>query len=340
MIQINSTIHTVTFNTPFATNHGAQHDQKTMIVSLSDGHVAGYGECTESRIYSVTIAQHEECIRKIQPLIENLKTIPYPPDVWPHLLEVVDGNYFFLCALDQALWDVWARKRGTFLRDHWQESQKLCSSSYTLSSGGIDTVLQDLANHPDWPIYKIKLTQSTDVFHVVSMIRSQTNAELMVDANCAWTRENCLANIHSIEPLGVVAIEQPLSPSEMNEMKVIKNRSPIPLLADESCLVEEDVSRCQESFHGINIKLQKCGGLTPALRMLAVAKEAGMLAMIGCMGGETSIGISHAAQLLSQVDFADIDGAILLSDDPATGAVIENGYCRYSDLAGSGARLF
>lgn len=123
-------------------------------------------------------------------------------------------------------------------------------------------------------------------------------------------------------------------------MKTIKKRSPIPLLADESCLVEEDVIRCKESFHGINIKLQKCGGLTPATRMLSIAKEAGLFTMIGCMGGETSIGISHAAQLLPQVDFADIDGAVLLSNDPAFGAVVKNGYCQYSNLAGSGARLY
>lgn len=202
-----------------------------MIIALSDGHVTGYGECTESLIYGVTIAQHEECVRKINPLIESLKTIPYPPDVWPQLLEIVDGNYFFLCALDQALWDIWARKRRIFLHDHWQESPKLCFSSYTLSSGSIDTVLQDLATHPDWPIYKIKLTQNTDVYDVVSMIRSQTDAQLMIDANCAWTPENCLTNIQSIGSLGVIAIEQPLSPSKMDEMKTIKKRSPIPLLA-------------------------------------------------------------------------------------------------------------
>jgi L-alanine-DL-glutamate epimerase-like enolase superfamily enzyme len=197
----------------------------------------------------------------------------------------------------------------------------------------------NIAAHPDWPIYKIKLTKSTDAREVVSTIRSRTDARLMVDANCAWTPENCLVNIRAIEDLGVMAIEQPLPPDDLDAMKVLRDLSPIPLIADESCQVEGDVAQCAGAFHGINIKLQKCGGLTPALRMIAAARDAGMLAMIGCMGGETSIGISHAAQLLSRVDFADIDGAVLLRNDPAEGAIIENGYCRFSDLPGCGARL-
>ena len=133
-------------------------------------------------------------------------------------------------------------------------------------------------------------------------------------------------------------IEQPLPAEDWEGMRRVFAESALPVIADESCLVEEDVDRCHGFFHGINIKLVKCGGMTPARRMIDRARKLGMNVMIGCMT-ESTVGISAIAQLLPLVDFADVDGAALLARDIATGAVVERGVCRYPDGPGTGVEL-
>jgi L-alanine-DL-glutamate epimerase-like enolase superfamily enzyme len=189
-----------------------------------------------------------------------------------------------------------------------------------------------------WPIYKIKLGTKEDVA-IVKALREKTSAVFRVDANCAWGVQETIDNGVALKKLGVEFIEQPMAAAEWEGMKRVYEKSVLPLMADESCLVPEDVSKCVGHFHGINIKLTKCGGLSPALKMIQEAKSLGLKTMVGCMT-ESSVGISAIAQLLPQLDFVDMDGALLLKNDIAKGVVINSqAAVIFPSLGGSGIEL-
>jgi L-alanine-DL-glutamate epimerase-like enolase superfamily enzyme len=190
---------------------------------------------------------------------------------------------------------------------------------------------------PDWPVYKIKLGTPNDL-EIVRALRARTQSKFRVDANCGWTAEQTIANSRELVALGVEFIEQPLPADQWESMKRVHVESALPIIADESCIVPGDVDCCAGFFHGINIKLVKCGGLTPARRMIARARQLGLKVMVGCMT-ESTVGISAIAQLLPMLDYVDMDGALLLAKDIATGVTIEQGQCIYAKENGSGVQL-
>ena len=174
---------------------------------------------------------------------------------------------------------------------------------------------------------------------IVTELRKHTDAVFRVDANCAWTARETLENAPALKELGVEFIEQPLAADNWKGMEEVVHRSVLPVIADESCITEADVARCALHFNGINIKLTKCGGLTPARRMIRQARELGLSVMVGCMT-ESSVGISAIAQLLPQLDYVDMDGAMLLKKDIATGVrITDDAMVVFPDLGGSGVRL-
>jgi L-alanine-DL-glutamate epimerase-like enolase superfamily enzyme len=159
-----------------------------------------------------------------------------------------------------------------------------------------------------------------------------------VDANCGWSVAQTLEYAPHLQGLGVEFIEQPMPREALPDMKRLYAESPLPLIADESCISEGDVPICHGHFHGINIKLTKCGGITPARRMIAKARELGMQVMVGCMT-ESSVGISAIAHLTPLLDYVDMDGAMLLEDDIAQGVSLDFGKICFADRAGTGAIL-
>ncbi len=194
-----------------------------------------------------------------------------------------------------------------------------------------------LNEKPDWPVYKIKLGTPDDL-EIVRQLREQTDAVFRVDANGAWSVEETLRNAEAMKPLGVQFIEQPLAADNIDGMETIYRESALPVIADESCLVPADVVSCHKRFHGINIKLCKCGGLTPARRMIDHARDLEMQVMVGCMT-ESTVGISAIAQLLPLLDYVDMDGAVLLAEDIATGVTVVRGQCHFPDENGNGVQL-
>jgi len=234
--------------------------------------------------------------------------------------------------------DLWGKCLGQPLWKLWQlDSRQGPESDYTIGIDTIERMIAKLHEFPDWPSYKIKLGTAEDVA-IVRALRGQTAAPFRVDANCGWTVEQTLANAAELKPLGVELIEQPLPADDWSGARRLFEASPLPIFADESCVVQSDVDRCRGHFHGINIKLQKCGGLTPARRMVQRARELGLQVMVGCMN-ESTVGISAAAQLLPLLDFADLDGAALLAKDIATGVRIERGRAVFPAEGGCGTRL-
>jgi L-alanine-DL-glutamate epimerase-like enolase superfamily enzyme len=210
-------------------------------------------------------------------------------------------------------------------------------TNYTIGIDTIEVMVRKMEEFPGWPIYKIKLGTADDL-GIVRELRNHTAAVFRVDANCAWDAETTIRISGPLGELGVEFIEQPLAPDRWDEMKNVVRRSALPIIADESCGTEPDVQRCRGHFHGINVKLVKCGGLTPAKRMIEQGRQLGLKTMVGCMT-ESSVGISAIAQLLPLLDYVDMDGALLLARDIATGVRIERGRILYPKEAGCGVRL-
>jgi L-alanine-DL-glutamate epimerase-like enolase superfamily enzyme len=204
---------------------------------------------------------------------------------------------------------------------------------------GIDTVENMVAKMKEtpWPIYKIKLGTPEDI-HIMQQLRKHTDAVFRIDANAAWKAEEALEKIKIFKDLNVEFIEQPLAKDDWDGMKFLYEHSPLPLIADESCVSEHDVIKCKGHFHGINIKLTKCSGITPALRMIKEARELEMKVMVGCMN-ESSIGTAAIAQLLPLLDYVDMDGPLLLAEDVAKGVTYDYGKIIYPDGYGLGVKV-
>ncbi len=188
-----------------------------------------------------------------------------------------------------------------------------------------------------WPIYKIKLGVPDDLA-IMEALRRHTDAIFRVDANAGWSVEEALQKIPRLAELGVEFVEQPLARDNWEGMKVLYRESALPLIADESCVREDDVEACAGHFHGINIKLTKCSGLTPARRMIENARSLGMKVMVGSMN-ESTIGSAAIAHLLPALDFVDMDGPLLLSEDLATGLAFDHGKVTIPPRARSGCAV-
>ncbi|MGI8637863.1 MAG: enolase C-terminal domain-like protein, partial [Segetibacter sp.] len=200
----------------------------------------------------------------------------------------------------------------------------------------IETMVENMKAKP-WPIYKVTLGTDEDIA-IIEALRSETDSAFRVDANAGWTTEDAIKKIPQLAKLGVELIEQPLAKDNWEGMKVLFKESALPLIADESCVFEQDVDKCHMHFHGVNIKLTKCSGITPARRMITKARELGMKVMIGSMN-ESTIGSAAIAHLMPQVDFADADGPLLLGQDLAEGLTYEAGRISVSSAAGLGVAV-
>ncbi|QDK81829.1 dipeptide epimerase [Spirosoma sp. KCTC 42546] len=326
-------------NHTFTIAHDSRDVQPTLIVELRDGAYRGFGEATATRYYGITIEGMVAALEAIRDRIEA-HTLADPEQFWADMHPYLEQNPFALCALDQAAWDVWAKRQGKPLYKIWNlDPTNSPLTDYTI---GLDTpaqMVEKMQERP-WPLYKIKLgrpEEDKDI-SLVQALRQHTDAVFRVDANCGWMATDAIVKSKLLRDLGVEFIEQPLPANDWEGAKQVYEQSALPIIADESCIVEADVDRCAGYFHGVNIKLTKCGGITPARRMIARARELGLQVMVGCMT-ESSVGISAIAQLLPLLDYADLDGAMLIANDPATGVTFDYGKVVYADENGTGTKL-
>jgi L-alanine-DL-glutamate epimerase-like enolase superfamily enzyme len=215
---------------------------------------------------------------------------------------------------------------------------KIPLSDYTIGIDAIDVMVAKMKEFDGWPIYKIKLGTDRDI-QIVAELRKHTQSIFRVDANCGWTAQQTIDNGPQLKALGVEFIEQPLRADALEDMKRVGQECALPVIADEGCITEADVAKCHAAaFAGVNIKLVKCGGLTPARRMITEARRLGLKVMVGCMT-ESTVGISAIAQLLPLLDYVDMDGAVLLAEDVASGVQLDKGRCIYPDAPGHGLSL-
>lgn len=310
--------------------------QPSLIVELQSEGFSGFGEATSNPYYNITVASMQHNLEQIIPFIESI-TNETPEEFWKKAHPLLKNDMFSLCALDIAYSDLYARKKGKKLYELWDYSiEHNPKTDYTIGIDSIEKMVSKMKELP-WPIYKIKLGTKEDIA-IVTELRKHTDAIFRIDANCGWTVSETINNALELKKLGVEFLEQPLKADNWEGHKEVFKHSALPIIADESCIIEEDVAKCHTHFHGVNIKLVKCGGLTPARRMIREAKKLNMKTMVGCMT-ESTVGISAIAHLLPELDFVDMDGALLLSKDIATGITIENGIIKYSELNGTGVTL-
>ncbi|WP_299535932.1 dipeptide epimerase [Ulvibacterium sp.] len=313
------------------------HDfQDTLVVSLTQGGKVGYGEATSNPYYGITV---ESMVAEIEGIRNEIESFDFSVPLEFHQFLTQKGlSNFAICALDLAAHDLHGKLLGKPLYEIWGTTpDHYPITNYTIGIAEIDTMVTKMKERP-WPLYKIKLGTDNDV-NIVKELRKHTDSIFRIDANCAWTAEETIYNAPKLQDLGVEFLEQPLRADDWEGMERVMHQSVLPVIADESCIVETDVDKCALHFNGINIKLTKCGGLTPALRMLKKAREMGLKTMVGCMT-ESTVGISAIAQLLPQLDYVDMDGPLLLKEDIADGVKIEEGgNLVFPDLPGSGITL-
>ncbi|WP_281234741.1 dipeptide epimerase [Flavobacterium gelatinilyticum] len=311
--------------------------QPSLIVQLYENGFSGYGEATSNPYYNITIEIIQNDIEKIRDIIEQISN-ETPEEFWSKISPFLKDNPFALCALDNAYNDLYARKKGKKLYELWNyNTSHNPLTNYTIGIDTIENMVLKMEELP-WPIYKIKLGTPDDIA-IIKELRKHSNAIFRVDANCAWTVEETIMNAREFKNLNVEFIEQPLKAADWEGQREVYKNSVLPIIGDESCISEEDVVKCHHYFHGVNIKLMKCGGLTPGRRMIAEAKKLGLKTMVGCMT-ESSVGISAIAHLLPELDYVDMDGALLLAEDIASGVKIVNGKTFYPDRNGNGVILF
>ncbi len=329
-------VYNLPFKYPFTISKGTKTHQPTLVVELEHFGIKGYGEAPAISYYNISVEKMVEDLEQKKVFVEKF-AFSDPERYWHYLHHLFPANSFLVCALDMAGWDLYGKLKRKQLHELWGLDTAISPlTDYTIGIDSIEIMVEKMKEKP-WPIYKIKAGGEGDIA-MVEALRRHSDAIFRSDANAAWTVEEALQKIPVLKTLGVEMVEQPLAKDDWEGMKILFEKSPLPLFADESCVAEADVEKCNGYFHGINIKLTKCSGITPARRMIKRAKELNIKVMLGCMN-ESTVGTAAIAQLSPLVDMVDMDGPLLLNEDVASGVAFDFGKIIYSDKAGLGIEM-
>lgn len=311
---------------------------ENVIVRLEHEGVTGWGEAAPFFIYGENRGTVLAVLEALRPLIERC------PDPWKaeRLMEEMDSalalNFATKAAVDTALYDLQGKLCGQPLyRLLGLDASQTPLSSFTIGIDTPEVVRKKVREVRDYPMLKIKVGGPQDLESLAVVREEAPGAVLRVDANCGWEPHEALRMIDRLVEFGVEFVEQPLPAGNTSGMRWLAERSPLPLMADESCERLEDVPRCAGLFDAINIKLVKCGGVRHALKMIACARAHNMKVMLGCML-ESSVLITAAAHISPLVDYADLDGAVLIADDPFEGMIFERGRMILPESPGLGVK--
>lgn len=332
-MKVNYKIFELPFKHPFTISKASKNVQPTLVIELEYFGIKGYGEAPAISYYNITVEKMVVDLEKKRKFVEQF-AFSDPERYWHYLHHLFPNNSFLVCALDMAGWDLYGKIKKKQLHEIWQlDVANSPLTDFTIGIADVESMLNKIKEQP-WPIYKIKVGFENDI-ETIAMLRQHTNSVFRVDANGAWNVEEAMNIIPLLKNLGVELIEQPLAKDDWDGMKVLYQNSSIPLFADESCVAEADIKKCKDFFHGINIKLTKCGGITPARRMIAEAKSLNLQVMLGCMN-ESAVGTAAIAQLAPLVNYVDMDGTLLQTSSVAEGVEIHDGKYLYNNLPGLG----
>ena len=322
---------------PFVITRGANSEYRVVriTVTAADGS-SGWGEAAPSKFYGETADTVVQVLPILAKAIEGMDG--WSLEAMEHALaRAIRFNGSARAGVSAALHDLVGKRLGVPLFKLWGlDPAASPPTSFTISiAPDEETLRARVAEAQQYPVLKLKLGTKWDE-RIVRVVRDLApNKVLRVDANAGWTPKSTLRIMPLLQELGVEFVEQPLPPGDIDGLRFVRERSSLPIIADESCLVSGDIPKLAGVVDGINIKLAKCGGLREALRMISTARAHDMLVMAGCMV-ESSLGITAAAQFAPLLDCADYDGAALVSNDPYVGATIDGGVIRLPEGAGLG----
>ncbi|HSW50074.1 MAG TPA: dipeptide epimerase [Bryobacteraceae bacterium] len=299
--------------------------------------VTGLGEAAPIVRYQEDAASARRTVELLGPLLRSADPWQFSK-LMREVFRRVKGEYAAKAAIDIALMDWVTQKLGVPLYRYLGLDPR--DTPLTTFSIGIDTpeiTRQKVKEAEPFPILKIKVGLATDE-ETIAAVRSVTKKPLRVDANEGWKdKEEAVRRINWLESQGVEFVEQPMPASMLEETRWVRSRVHIPVIADEACLHPAGIPKLADAFDGVNIKLMKCGGIQEALRMIEMAKSLGLKTMLGCMI-ESSIGVTAAAHLSPLVDYADLDGNLLIANDPYAGVQVDKGKLILPDRPGLGLR--
>lgn len=332
MIQIHSEIKKFQFEYPFETAHGLKTEQPALLVSLKFSQWTGYGETT-------SISYYHQDVNVMQELLDiekrNIMRYAYngPERFWHFLHHLLPNQNFLIAALDIASWDMFARMKQVALHQvlgmQWKNIKPTC---YTIGIQNMDRI-EEIIDAKRFPIYKLKVNSESDLA-IVEQVYNKTMAEIWIDANASWQPTDARFLLNALKSMNVTMIEQPFQ-AEFDEyvVKCKEINRDIDFIADESCKEVADLNSVLKYYDGANIKLSKCGGITPALQMMQILKKEQKKIMIGSMC-ESQGGANALAHFIPIVDFVDIDGPLLLNNN--TSLQYDNGLISVANVLGSG----
>ncbi|WP_082943704.1 GNAT family N-acetyltransferase [Mycobacterium sp. 1274761.0] len=298
--------------------------QHAVVVEVSQDGVSGFGEASAFMTdhYNSALPQLHNDFRRVAPLLARLSA-DQPFAVWEALAAELPQSTFALAAIDTAVHDLHARLLGVPM---WKALglDRPCGlrSSFSIGLADPDVMVAKLRERLGWSAYKVKLADPADLT-VLRSLRAHTDAPFYIDGNCGWTLSRVIPALPGLQALGVTLIEQPFPRAAWGHARILKESSPIPVIADESITSPADLDACTDAFHGINVKPMKAGGITPSLTLLRAARRRGLVTMLGCMP-ESAAGVSATAHLGALADHLDVDVVDLLAVNTGDGLMLDD----------------
>ena|ERR1043166_9869 len=329
------TVHTTV---PFVIARGGSSEHRTLKVTLRDKDgMEGWGEAAPNRFYGENLDTATRALNELKPIVEACD--PFQLESLEQRMKPALLANSVKSAISAAAHDLVGKRLGVPLWKLWGlDPARSPKSSFTIAIAPDRAELERRVKAAaEYPVLKVKLGTDRDEEIIRTVVAAAPDKTIRVDANAAWTPEQAVKMATLLESLRIEYIEQPVRADDLEGLAYVHERSPLPIIADESCVVSTDIPAVVGRVSGINIKLSKCGGLREALRMIATARSHGLKVMAGCMI-ETSLGITAAAHFAPLLDYADYDGAALLSDDPFIGATIAGGRIVLPTEPGLGVR--
>jgi L-alanine-DL-glutamate epimerase-like enolase superfamily enzyme len=321
---------------PFAISRAVRTEKRVVLVELDDGARVAYGEASPDPFFGETTESLEADVRGA------LDLVPEDPADLGTLRRRLDARFphggAAACALDVLAHDRAAQAAGQPLRAFLGLAPADAPpTSFTL--GIAEPALMGeraaAAKAQGFTVLKVKLGHGDDG-EILEAIRRVFDGTIRVDPNAAWTPEEAPARIERITQYGIEFVEQPVAPQDIEGLRYVREHSRLPIVADEAAVRLADVDRLAGACDGINVKLQKCGGIAEARAMIERAHQLGLKVKLGCRAAETSVAIAAAAHLAPAVEWADLDGNLLIVDDPFIAVPVERGRFVFSERPGLG----
>ena len=331
--------YTLTTAQPFGTAHGVRSETHIVIVQLIDGDFVGLGEASMPPYYPEKQHHMLDFMNRVD--VNQLLSYDSLEEALGYVDSIGEGHTASKAAIDIAIHDLRSKQQSVSLNRYLNinRSSEQIHSSITIGLSDIDRMLKEVSRYRMYPILKIKLGQGISDIEIVESIRKHTEQRLWVDANQGWKDLHEAKLIcRELQSLGVELIEQPLPTGQLTMVAQLSEQFDMAIIADEDCQDPSDIQRLAGCYDGINIKLMKCGGMRNALDMIRQSRKSGLSIMLGCMT-ESSIGISAALQLAHLVDYVDLDGNMLIDNDPAIGGHLDEGYLKSIEGNGIQCRL-